>query len=233
MWQPRLWPMGLLKFCLLHMGTTYQPLNALDSLLLSVLPPPPFGSQPMPAPPSLPHPTLPYSTYSIPSPPLPMPMPIQLFAQSMPAAWGSWCLRKFIHSLSSWKGENAVTLRTHFQIWEGKPTHTMVPCWMTATLSLKNRCMGCLAPALSVSAKLCLKPWSHLLMGIVGGQTSTSMGRFLVAFRQARACNVGVCWIMSACWQRKKNEWKKLLPYVGGRCLVALATNKCGYGIRA
>ena len=30
---------------------------------------------------------------------------------------------------------------------EGEPTHTMVPCWMTATLPPRNQCMVCFATA--------------------------------------------------------------------------------------
>ena len=30
---------------------------------------------------------------------------------------------------------------------EGKPTHTLVPCWMTAALPPRTRCLGCFAPA--------------------------------------------------------------------------------------
>lgn len=35
--------------------------------------------------------------------------------------------------------------------WIGKPTHTPVPCWMTATLPSRYQCMGTILPMTSIN----------------------------------------------------------------------------------
>jgi hypothetical protein len=58
---------------------------------------------------------------------------------------------KFVYvSPSAWMGDPSYYLALTF--WctlspnEGKPTHTMVPCWKTATLPPRYHCTGCFVP---------------------------------------------------------------------------------------
>ena len=42
-----------------------------------------------------------------------------------------------------------------------EPTHTLVPCWMPKTLSPRNECTGCFAPAVKIL--VILNPTDYML----------------------------------------------------------------------